>query len=156
MSDKIDIQFSAIWLALLDKGIITEDEMLKYEVEWQKNRRAYKACARLCEAMNLLPGIQTTESCCGHGKSPFRVFFEMDSNSIGAVVFAKCLAEGERRDDHKWRTYIADTDHFLLEGKPMLADGDEYPPAEKLADNLLECVQEASRAMICQIGGMNE
>ena len=32
-------------------------------------------CRALCEAMNALPGIETVESCCGHGKEPFRIWF---------------------------------------------------------------------------------
>ena len=29
----------------------------------------------LCDAMNLCPGIHTIESCCGHGKAPYRIWF---------------------------------------------------------------------------------
>jgi hypothetical protein len=29
----------------------------------------------LCRAMNAFPGIVTTESCCGHGEKPFRIWF---------------------------------------------------------------------------------
>lgn len=36
-------------------------------------------CKALCKAMNILPGISTFESCCGHGKEPFRVFFKGES-----------------------------------------------------------------------------
>lgn len=32
-------------------------------------------CVALCVALNGLPGIQTIESCSGHGKDPFRVWF---------------------------------------------------------------------------------
>lgn len=28
----------------------------------------------LCEAINALPGVATIESCCGHGKQPFRIW----------------------------------------------------------------------------------
>jgi hypothetical protein len=33
-------------------------------------------CVDLCRALNALPGIATNESCCGHGESPFRIWFE--------------------------------------------------------------------------------
>lgn len=33
-------------------------------------------CIELCEAMNLLPGIQTIESCCGHGTDNYRIWFQ--------------------------------------------------------------------------------
>ena len=32
-------------------------------------------CIPICDALNALPGIRTFESCCGHGKRPFMVFF---------------------------------------------------------------------------------
>lgn len=35
-------------------------------------------CTKLCEAMNGLPGIQTIESCCGHGKDPYRIWFTVE------------------------------------------------------------------------------
>jgi len=34
-----------------------------------------KECVELCKAMNLFPGIQTVESCCGHGKDSYRIWF---------------------------------------------------------------------------------
>jgi len=33
---------------------------------------------KLCNALNNLPGIITTESCCGHGTQPFKVWFRVD------------------------------------------------------------------------------
>lgn len=35
-------------------------------------------CLKLCEALNLLPGILTTNSCCGHGERPYRIFFHAE------------------------------------------------------------------------------
>jgi len=32
-------------------------------------------CIPLCDALNLLPGIKTFESCCGHGEKPFAIHF---------------------------------------------------------------------------------
>ncbi len=34
-------------------------------------------CIPLCDAINRAPGLQTTESCCGHGRSPFRIWFRV-------------------------------------------------------------------------------
>ena len=36
-------------------------------------------CVALCNALNRLPGVRTTESCCGHGKSEYHVFFRCES-----------------------------------------------------------------------------
>ena len=32
-------------------------------------------CIELCNAMNLMPGIATVESCCGHGDHPYHIWF---------------------------------------------------------------------------------
>jgi hypothetical protein len=32
-------------------------------------------CFPLCDAINAIPGLTTSESCCGHGKAPFRIWF---------------------------------------------------------------------------------
>ena len=32
-------------------------------------------CIPLCDALNGIKGIQTIESCCGHGITPFRIWF---------------------------------------------------------------------------------
>lgn len=36
----------------------------------------------LCDALNSIPGIQTLESCCGHGTQPFKIWFEAESVAI--------------------------------------------------------------------------
>jgi hypothetical protein len=32
-------------------------------------------CVKLCAAINKIPGLQTVESCCGHGKDEFKIWF---------------------------------------------------------------------------------
>lgn len=34
-----------------------------------------KECVRLCDAVNIAKGIETTDSCCGHGTRPYRIWF---------------------------------------------------------------------------------
>lgn len=36
-------------------------------------------CIELCNLLNCLPGLKTYESCCGHCKFPYQVFFRCDS-----------------------------------------------------------------------------
>lgn len=31
-------------------------------------------CIELCETINLIPGLQTVESCCGHGTREFAIW----------------------------------------------------------------------------------
>ena len=49
-----------------------------------------KECIPLCDALNSLPDVETTESCCGHCKDRFRIFFKCKnpySLSVIARVF---------------------------------------------------------------------
>lgn len=34
-----------------------------------------KECIKLCDAINRIEGLRTVESCCGHGKDNFRIWF---------------------------------------------------------------------------------
>lgn len=34
-----------------------------------------KECVILCEAINKIKGIRTVESCCGHGETPYHIWF---------------------------------------------------------------------------------
>lgn len=36
-------------------------------------------CIDLCNLLNRLPGVQTFESCCGHGTQPYCVWFRCDN-----------------------------------------------------------------------------
>ena len=37
-------------------------------------------CINLTDAINRIQGLYTTESCCGHGKRRFRIWFKVDSD----------------------------------------------------------------------------
>jgi len=39
-------------------------------------------CEQLCKAMNMLKGIRTIESCCGHSKDTYRIWFKADSLEV--------------------------------------------------------------------------
>ena len=45
-----------------------------------------KECIALCEALNELPHTETEESCCGHLKSPFRIWLRCSSFTYLAIV----------------------------------------------------------------------
>lgn len=36
-----------------------------------------KECIPLCDAINSIPGLETTESCCGHHEDHFRIWFKV-------------------------------------------------------------------------------
>jgi hypothetical protein len=39
-------------------------------------------CVVLCEAMNKMPGIHTVQSCCGHGKDEFCIWFKAENLEV--------------------------------------------------------------------------
>jgi hypothetical protein len=76
-------------------------------------------CRELCEALNLMPGITTTSSCCGHGRTPYRIFFTAESlDDLPAVCWC---ADRCHSGQEGWRVFVV-TDcamkppDFVLEG----------------------------------------
>lgn len=57
-------------------------------------------CVPICDALNALPGIETFESCCGHGKSAFVVFFTAEHCQQLAPVLDGIASLAER-----WREW---------------------------------------------------
>jgi hypothetical protein len=53
---------------------------------WKPPKDLDAECLELCRAMNSIPRLETTESCCGHGKSSYTIFFETRSMKALAVV----------------------------------------------------------------------
>lgn len=51
---------------------------------------------RLCNAMNKVNGIRTCESCCGHGKHPFMIWFYAQRMSSLAKIAHAFLYFSER------------------------------------------------------------
>lgn len=82
-------------------------------------------CQSLYDALNRLSGITTTESCCGHGNTPFQVWFTVDCTDpelyLGLGILSRCLCVKYHADPVARFTcelYHDDTYDvsFLLEG----------------------------------------
>ena len=93
-------------------------------------------CRALCEAMNALPGIETVESCCGHGKEPFRIWFIVRSlKYLPRLVYyiVPCHV------GFLWKCFVT-TDcgmspvHFCMES--LEKGEDAYRQAQQMAANL--------------------
>lgn len=75
---------SIYFIAEINKEGMKENEENKYDGKMDKE------CIPLCDALNSLPDVETTESCCGHCKDRFRIFFKCKnpySLSVIARVF---------------------------------------------------------------------
>ena len=53
---------------------MSEEPQEDMTMQWVPPEDMDEECIALCVAMNKLPGISTIESCCGHGKYPYRDF----------------------------------------------------------------------------------
>lgn len=91
--------------------------------------------------MNLLPGIKTYESCCGHGRYPYKVYFTWDFISSGMEKLARITSMNYSKFSENWSVVLdyKDTEPtlcFLLCGKEE--------EAEDFAKELANMAKEAS------------
>jgi hypothetical protein len=99
-----------------------------------------KEVMSLCVALNRIPGVETVESCCGHGSSPYHIFFVVEDQEDLAPV---CYYADPCHTGHKEWSVIARADcamrhcAFLLEG-PVGA----YEASEDIAWQINKWVDE--------------
>ena len=96
-----------------------------------------KECVHICDAMNQVPGIETIESCCGHGERPFHIWFRAEN--LGCLPDLLYFFDGCHSGCYHWRICAA-TDcgrspaKFLVEG-PIGAQA--YEEAVVIADYII-------------------
>lgn len=57
--------------------------------DWNAPEDMDPECLDLCRALNRAPGIETIESCCGHGRSPYHIWFKAKNmKSLPLVLWA--------------------------------------------------------------------
>jgi len=91
----------------------------------------------LVDAMNAIPGIVTTESCCGHGRGRFLVFFQA-TDPDGLFFLSRCI--DTRYFQHNWKITIniGDLPKYKL-GYLLASDErttDVYQQANALVENM--------------------
>ena len=68
----------------------------------------------LCNALNSLPGIKTKGSCCGHGKGPLRIYFQVDathdSRLQGLFFFTRCADRRYWGHGYDWSIELSVSD----------------------------------------------
>lgn len=94
-----------------------------------------KECVALCDVLNSIPGLQTVESCCGHNRNPFQVFFTSTT-----LVALEALLQTVHAVAPEWQVRAAWANpregvYFCLQG-PSLASG-----GDALARHLLDTIQ---------------
>ena len=81
-----------------------------------------KECIPLCDALNALPGIETFESCCGHLKRPFVVFFTAQKIEDLRPILIALVFESAWDMNVAWAS-SSDGVFFWLTGPAGVADG---------------------------------
>jgi len=98
----------------------------------------------LCNTMNSLPGIETSESCCGHGKTPFHIWFKVKATSEGLFFLTRCVDRRYWEYGHIWGIELSVGDDYKNNYLPviyLLHSGDvvgkeSYKQARSLVDNM--------------------
>lgn len=68
-----------------------------------------KECITMCDALNELPDVRTFESCCGHLKRKYVVYFYTD-NSYSMAVIARALDGRYLPTKSRWELKIETID----------------------------------------------
>jgi hypothetical protein len=118
-------------------------------------------CVELCRAVNDVPGLRTTHSCCGHGKEPFRVWLEArnvrDLLVLGRAVDRRytCVQTDDWRT-HGWKLLADVTDSpehpvwFTLESTDV--GGEAYRQAALVAHGIFEHLEHGAFAEAFGVG----
>ena len=78
----------------------------------------------LCDAINMLPGIRTFESCCGHGKAPFMIFMRVSTRPGPRELRQEGLFFLTRCVDFRYWKYGSTWKIELQVGEVMSPNGD--------------------------------
>lgn len=104
-------------------------------------------CIDLCVALNSLPGIETVNSCCGHGKQPYWIWFDVDYSQRGLLTLSRLTSINYYpRISRKWKIFVDHRDTFpqltyRLEG-PKGKDG--YESSKEFASLIMEMVNDTT------------
>ena len=67
-------------------------------------------CVELCRAINVLPGVYTCDSCCGHGAEPFRIFLCFDAADVRGLVLLTRALDHRYSPGPRWVLDLSITD----------------------------------------------
>lgn len=109
-----------------------------------------KECIAICDAINAYPGFETFESCSGHGKHPFWIWFTIDSlTNVLLPIFVRGFNRSYNGWFPEWTIQLGvnetfDAPYFLIEG-PV---GD-YEGAEKITEYLQKQLKDYKEKNSC-------
>ncbi len=134
------------------------DPLLTFDYKGKYGEEMDPEVVDLCNAMNSLPGIETFNSCCGHGKNPFHIWFEVDPNKDprlqGLFFLTRCVDHRYWAFGHIWRIELSVGDMYdhadqILPTHYLLTSGKTkgelaYDQAKSLVKNMEEHLNHKS------------
>ena len=98
-----------------------------------------KECIALCDKLNSLTDVETTESCCGHCKEQYMIFFNCyDFIRLGKLF--RCV--NKNYSDGKWRIEVHGSDvhpcygFLLISKKPFNSKEEMMESVNNLIENI--------------------
>ena len=125
--------------------ILSNSLMSDIDEKWMNNWEYIiedfdKECIELCKTLNNLEGLKTTESCCGHLRDRFMIFFQCNNFSTLAKI---SRSVDKNYSDGKWELLVEGSDRipccgFWLRSKEAFKTEEEMNESVKrLIENLL-------------------
>ncbi len=94
--------------------------MLKLNGKFDYNGLMDIGCIEICNAMNSLPGIETTSSCCGHNKCVFNIFFKVNKNENEGLFFLlRCISNRYWKYGNRWTVEMEVGDRYFNNELPV-------------------------------------
>ena len=97
-------------------------------------------CIPLCNALNSLPGVTTTSSCCGHCKNKFMIFFDCD-NDVSLSIIARSFNRRYSGTNMEWIIEVdsddsGNFDYFLHSVEPYTDNTVMDKDVSRLVENI--------------------
>ena len=97
-------------------------------------------CIPLCNALNSLPGVKTTSSCCGHCKNKFMIFFNCD-NAVSLSIIARSFNRRYSGTNIEWIIEVdsddsGNFDYFLHSVEPYTDNTVMDKDVSRLVENI--------------------
>jgi len=91
-------------------------ESIRFTKKYEYDGNMDLEVLELCNTMNALPGIETKDSCCGHGAAALMVFFQVTSEE-GLFFLTRCVDRRYWKYGYLWGIDLSVGD-FWKEGEP--------------------------------------
>lgn len=106
-----------------------------------------RECLEVCDAINLVDGLETKESCCGHGNTKFYVFFSFDTANA-RCAYPVLRANDPRYGGPNWSILASSTDLpescFELALESHHKGEQAYKQAKIIADNIKDILNDTT------------